>query len=132
MGNCRWLGYGIGPLGAGQCDSRHLMVHSVRECSAEHGSANGSFRAIPDQCIDNGDEVQSLCCYAEGIPDASPPDSSSVLRDMLAQTDPPLSRADLLAQAAATCAQSGMRLGDWSLRYAADGTTPDLLRFQCK
>jgi len=130
--NCRWLGYGIGPLGAGQCFSMHLMEHAVFECATEHGALNGAPRAISDQCVNDSDEVQVLCCYAEGIPDASSTDTSKVLRETLVQSDPPLSRTDILARAAATCAQSTMHMGDWSLRYAADGLTPDLLRFECQ
>lgn len=132
VGHCRWLGYGIGPLGAGQCYAMHLLEHAVFECETEHGSLNGAPRAIADQCVNDSDEVQVLCCYAEGIPDASSTATSKALQETLVQSDPPLSRADFLARAADTCAQSARHMGDWSTRYAADGVTPDLLRFACK
>jgi len=130
--NCRWQGYGIGSLGSGQCVFMHLFEHSAAECSAQHGSLSGAPRAIPDQCVSESDEVQVLCCYADGIPDANATNTSKVLTQELVQGDPPLSRADILARAAEACAPGGQRLGDWSLRYAADGVTPDVLRFQCK
>jgi len=108
------------------------MEHAVLECATEHGAPNGALRAISDQCVNDSDEAQVLCCYAEGIPDATATDGSTVWRGTLVQSDPPLSRTDILARAAATCAQSAMQMGDWSLRYAADGLTPDLLRYECQ
>jgi len=110
----------------------HLLEHAVVACETEHGSLNGAPRALSDQCANDSDEVQVLCCYVEGIPDASSTGTSKLLQEKVVQSDPPLSRADIVARAAATCAQSAMRMGDWSLRYAADGITPDLMRFGCE
>ncbi|HEY8925386.1 MAG TPA: hypothetical protein VIU64_13460 [Polyangia bacterium] len=128
--NCRWQGYGIGPLGAGQCASMHLLEHSTLECTTDHGTLAG-FRAIADQCVNDGDEVQVLCCFVDGVPGGLP-DPLKLVPEQLVQGDPPLSRADILARAAETCAQRSSHLGDWSLRYAADGVTPDVLRFGCR
>jgi hypothetical protein len=130
--NCRWEGYGIGPLGAGQCFIQHLAAHSANECFREGGFPFAS-RNIVDQCATEADEVQVLCCFANGIP--APAVVSIVFAPsetaMVLESVQPESRADLLSHAADTCTQSGMRLEDWSLRYAADGTTPDVLRFTC-
>ena len=130
--NCRWEGYGIGPLGAGQCLIQHLLAHSADECSHEGGQFFAS-RDVVDQCATEADEVQVLCCFANGIPDPAlvsivfaPNETAMVLASV-----PPESRADLLSHAADTCTQGGMRLEDWSLRYGADGATPEVLRFTC-
>jgi hypothetical protein len=130
--NCRWQGYGIGPLGSGQCSWMHLFEHSLRECDAEHGAWYGQMRSIVDACLGEGDEAQVLCCFADGVPDPQLTDSVNSVGKLLTQSDPPSTRTDMLARAAEMCAQSSGRLGDWSLRYAADGTTPDALRFGCR
>jgi hypothetical protein len=104
----------------------------VNECSGEGGQAFAS-RNIVDQCTTEADEVQVLCCFANGIPDPAlvsivfaPSETAMVLPGA-----PPESRAELLTHAADTCTQSGTHLEDWSLRYATDGMTPDVLRFTC-
>jgi hypothetical protein len=54
---CRWEGYGIGPLGAGQCNTQHLMAHSWMECSVSGGMATMQ-RDLVDQCTaEQADEV---------------------------------------------------------------------------
>ena len=126
--NCRWIGYGIGPLGAGQCFWMHLFGHAASECG---GVLDGLPRGVPDQCVSDSDEAQVFCCYADGIP-AGLPEQLNLLPEQLVQTDPPLGRADILARAADTCAQRSKTLGDWSVRYAADGITPDVFRFGCR
>jgi hypothetical protein len=128
--NCRWEGYGIGPLGAGQCDTMHLLAHSAAECFGEHGTVTEK-RDVSDQCASEADEVQFLCCFPDGVPPAASTAAINSLGDLLTQNDPPQSRTEILARAADTCAQRGARLGDWSLRYTADSVTPDVLRFAC-
>jgi len=127
--NCRWIGYGIGPIGAGQCFSMHLLEHAAPECGT--GVLYGQPRGVPDQCVSDSDEAQVLCCFVDGVP-AGLPDPYNLLPEQLVQTDPPLGRAEILARAADTCAQRSKRLGDWSVRYAVDGVTPDVFRFGCR
>jgi hypothetical protein len=128
--NCRWEGYGIGPLGAGQCDTQHLFEHSAAECFGEHGTATDK-RDVLDQCASEADEVQFLCCFADGVPPIESTAAINSLGDVLAHIAPPPSRVEIMSRAAEVCVHRGARLGDWSLRYDADGLTPDGLRFAC-
>jgi hypothetical protein len=130
---CRWEGYGIGPLGAGQCNTQHLMVHSWLECSVSGGVANGQ-RSIVDQCTaEQADEVQTLCCFQGGVPPAegTPVGSLYGAVELVTVADAVANRGAFLSGAAARCSQQGLRLGDWSMLYAPDGTTPQVLRVGC-
>jgi len=108
----------------------HLLAHSPAECFGEHGTVTET-RDVVDQCASEADEVQFLCCFAGGLPPAASTAAVSELTDLLTQSDPRESRAEIIARATDVCAQRGSRLIDWSLRYAADGVTPDVLRFAC-
>jgi hypothetical protein len=130
---CRWEGYGIGPLGAGQCDTQHLMAHSWLECSVTGGVAT-SQRSILDQCMaDQADEVQTLCCFQGGVPSAEGTPVGSLYGSVERVTvdDAAASRGAFLSAAAAKCSQQGLRLGDWSMLYGPDGTTPQVLHVGC-
>jgi hypothetical protein len=45
--------------------------------------------------------------------------------------DAAANRGAFLAAAVAKCGQQGLGLGDWSMLYAPDGTTPEVLRVGC-
>jgi hypothetical protein len=130
---CRWEGYGIGPLGAGQCNTQHLMAHSWMECSVSGGMATMQ-RDLVDQCAaDQADEVQTLCCFQGGVPPAAatPVGTLYGAADSVTVADAPANRGAFLSAAVAKCGQQGLGLGDWSLLYAPDGTTPEVLRIGC-
>ena len=129
--NCRWLGYGIGPLGAGQCSTEHLGAHSWQACMAFGGQAKGQ-RNVVDQCSNQqADEVQMFCCFADGELPTDGPTATVVPLPEHLTNDALASREVFVAAAADTCAQSSHRLGDWSVLYGADGATPEQLRFMC-
>jgi hypothetical protein len=130
---CRWEGYGIGPLGAGQCNTQHLMAHSWMECSVGGGVGNMQ-RDIVDQCTaDQADEVQTLCCFQSGVPPAAQTAVGTLYGavELVTIDDAPANRGAFLAAAVAKCGQQGLDLGDWSMLYAYDGTTPEVLRVGC-
>jgi hypothetical protein len=130
---CRWEGYGIGPLGAGQCDTQHLMAHSWMECSVSGGVATMQ-RNLVDQCTaEQADEVQTLCCFKGRVPPAAetPVGTLYGAAERVTVADAPANRGAFLAAAVAKCGQLGLGLGDWSMLYAPDGTTPEALRVGC-
>jgi len=131
---CRWEGYGIGPLGAGQCNTQHLMAHSWMECSVG-GGVGATQRDIVDQCTaDEADEVQTLCCFQGGVPPAAETAVGTLYGavELVTANDATSNRGAFLAAATAKCAQQGLHLGDWSMLYARDGTTPEVLRVGCR
>jgi hypothetical protein len=129
--NCRWQGYGIGPLGRGQCQTEHLLAHSAEDCDAS-GGVPSTTRNVIDQCAGGeADEVQALCCFPGVIPAAG--DTPVGTLDRLDQRLlGPASRDELVSEAADGCVARGMILEDWSVLYAPDGTTAEALRFGCR
>jgi hypothetical protein len=131
--DCRWVGYGIGELGHGQCDTQHLLAHAAAECSGLGGQPT-AFRDVADQCVSQADEVQVFCCFGgSGIPTvATPVAGPSLLNEHETPDGAVLTRNEVLANLAQTCAQRGQRLGDWSILYGADATSPDAVWFSCR
>jgi hypothetical protein len=124
--NCRWHGYGIGPKGAGDCSHDHLLPHTFAACQHQGGTA-ADFRSGP--C-----ESQALCCFA----DQPPPFEGVTLshpfvlfdRHLLAK-EPGATSSSLQDAAAAECAATNRRLGDWIVFYAKDGITPARIDYGC-
>jgi hypothetical protein len=126
--NCRWLGYGIGPPGQGQCDTNsHLLAHGARQCLGIGGEPIDS-RNVSGSCAMGNEEAQLLCCFAGGIPplDATPTE----LERHAVPAGVSATRGDLIAGAVAQC--GGALLGDWSVIYQQDGVSAAFLWFSCR
>jgi hypothetical protein len=126
---CRWVGYGIGPFGQGQCDVNHLTSHSLLACE-DLGGRPTATRTVADACKTQADEVQLFCCPQSSGQTlaASGTDSINNLNNQLT-AESGESRWQLLEKAAAWCGSK--RLGDWSILYNQDGVTPFSVQFGC-
>jgi hypothetical protein len=128
--NCRWLGYGIGRPGQGQCDTNnHLLAHSALQCGTVGGEPMNGDREVVGLCATGKEEVQVYCCFAGGVPALDT--AASDLGSHLLPGSASATRDDLIAGAVASCEADGARLGDWSVFYQQDAVSPAELWFSC-